>query len=132
MVRSLVAALLASCLALPALAQTAPVPAPLTIAAPQGDPGANARVRYDVSFPEARHHRARIAATWTGVPAGPLRVQMARSSPGRYAIHEFAKNVYDVSATDGAGRGCRGDSASPAVGIRDGGGGAGIAGDGRV
>jgi predicted metalloprotease with PDZ domain len=29
---------------------------------------------------------------------------MSRSSPGRYAIHEFAKNVYDVRATDGAGR----------------------------
>ncbi len=28
---------------------------------------------------------------------------MSRSSPGRYAIHEFAKNVYSVSATDGAG-----------------------------
>src|SRR3546814_19903580 len=29
---------------------------------------------------------------------------MARSSPGRYAIHEFAKNVYSVSAVDGAGK----------------------------
>lgn len=99
MVRSLAAALLASCLALPAVAQT--VPAAQTAAR---DPGADAPVRYDVSFPEARHHRARIVATWRSVPAGPLRVQMSRSSPGRYAIHEFAKNVYDVSATDGAGR----------------------------
>ena len=101
MVRSLVAALLASCLALPATAQTAPVMPARTAAS---DPGANAPVRYDVSFPQAAHHRARIVATWRGVPAGPLRVQMSRSSPGRYAIHEFAKNVYDVSATDGAGR----------------------------
>ena len=29
---------------------------------------------------------------------------MARSSPGRYALHEFAKNVYSVSATDAAGK----------------------------
>ena len=101
MVRSLVAALLASCLAWPAVAQTAPVMPARTVAS---DPGANAPVRYDVSFPQAAHHRARIVATWRGVPAGPLRVQMSRSSPGRYAIHEFAKNVYDVSATDGAGR----------------------------
>lgn len=99
MVRSLAAALLASCLALPAVAQTVPVAQTAA-----RDPGANAPVRYDVSFPEARHHRARIVATWRSVPAGPLRVQMSRSSPGRYAIHEFAKNVYDVSATDGAGR----------------------------
>ena len=101
MVRSLVAALLASCLALPAAAQTAPAAPAQTVSR---DPGANAPVRYDVSFPQAQHHRARIVATWRSVPAGPLRVQMSRSSPGRYAIHEFAKNVYDVSATDGAGR----------------------------
>ena len=29
---------------------------------------------------------------------------MSRSSPGRYALHEFAKNVYDVHAFDGAGK----------------------------
>ncbi len=105
MVRSLSAALLGSCIALPALAQTASVtPVMPTVVATPRDPGAAARVRYDVSFPQAQHHRARIAATWTGVPAGPLRVQMSRSSPGRYAVHEFAKNVYDVTATDGAGR----------------------------
>ncbi len=28
---------------------------------------------------------------------------MSRSSPGRYALHEFAKNVYDVRALDGSG-----------------------------
>jgi thioredoxin reductase len=27
---------------------------------------------------------------------------MSRSSPGRYAIHEFAKNVYDLAVTDSA------------------------------
>ena len=29
---------------------------------------------------------------------------MSRSSPGRYALHEFAKNVLDVRATDSEGR----------------------------
>ena len=29
---------------------------------------------------------------------------MSRSSPGRYAVHEFAKNVYSVRAVDGRGR----------------------------
>jgi predicted metalloprotease with PDZ domain len=29
---------------------------------------------------------------------------MSRTSPGRYAVHDFAKNVYDVSATNGAGQ----------------------------
>jgi predicted metalloprotease with PDZ domain len=75
------------------------------IAAQQAqDPGDAAPVQYDVSFPNAVHHEAQVTATFRGVPAGALRVQMARSSPGRYAIHEFAKNVYSVSAKDGAGR----------------------------
>ena len=29
---------------------------------------------------------------------------MSRSSPGRYAVHEFAKNVFDVRIRDGKGR----------------------------
>jgi len=28
---------------------------------------------------------------------------MSRSSPGRYALHQFAKNLFDLKATDGAG-----------------------------
>ncbi|MEH3158607.1 MAG: PDZ domain-containing protein [Sphingomonas taxi] len=68
------------------------------------DPGDAAGVQYDVSFANAVHHEAQVTATFARVPAGPLRVQMSRSSPGRYAIHEFAKNVYAVSAKDGRGR----------------------------
>lgn len=64
----------------------------------------NALVRYDLSFDNAVHHEARVTVTYRGVTPGPLRLQMSRSSPGRYAIHEFAKNVYSVSARDGAGR----------------------------
>ena len=29
---------------------------------------------------------------------------MSRSSPGRYAVHEFSKNVFDVQAFDGKGK----------------------------
>lgn len=62
-------------------------------------------VRYLVEFPNAVHHEARITVTYPQLAAGePLVVRMSRSSPGRYALHEFAKNVYDVSAVDGAGR----------------------------
>ncbi|MGP7794741.1 M61 family metallopeptidase [Sphingomonas sp. CLY1604] len=89
----------------PAAAQTAGDLAAAALRAQQAqDPGAAAPVQYDVSFPNAVHHEAQVTATFRGVPAGPLRVQMARSSPGRYAIHEFAKNVYAVSAKDGRGR----------------------------
>ena len=60
-------------------------------------------VRYDVSFPNAVHHEARITASFPAHGRDTLAVWMSRSSPGRYALHEFAKNVYSVSATDGAG-----------------------------
>ncbi|MFD2786009.1 M61 family metallopeptidase [Hymenobacter rubripertinctus] len=65
---------------------------------------AQAPVRYELAFPNAVHHEARITVTFRELPAGPLHVRMARSSPGRYALHEFAKNVYDVAATDARGQ----------------------------
>jgi predicted metalloprotease with PDZ domain len=86
--------------------------APATAQSP-APPQAPAPVRYDLSFDNAVYHEARITATWRDVPAGPLRIQMSRSSPGRYAIHEFAKNVYSVSAVDGAGRSLRIDRTDP-------------------
>ena len=62
-------------------------------------------VEYEVAFPNAEQHEARVTATFRGVPRGqPLQVRMSRSSPGRYALHNFAKNVFDVEATDGRGR----------------------------
>ncbi len=61
-------------------------------------------VIYDVTFQNAVHHEAQIEVTFSGVSADPLEVRMSRSSPGRYALHEFAKNVYAVGAYDGRGR----------------------------
>ncbi|CAN5534963.1 M61 family metallopeptidase [soil metagenome] len=60
-------------------------------------------VVYRVSFPAPHHHYAEIDVTFTNVPTGPLEARMSRSSPGRYAIHEFAKNVFDLRAFDGKG-----------------------------
>ena len=64
-------------------------------------------VRYDVAFPNAVHHEASISAEFRGVAAGTLALRMSRSSPGRYALHEFAKNVVGVRATDGVGKALR-------------------------
>ena len=61
-------------------------------------------VQYEVGFDNAVHHEAQVTVTYRDIGNAPLRLQMSRSSPGRYAIHEFAKNVYSVSARDGAGR----------------------------
>ncbi len=62
-------------------------------------------VQYRVSFPAPEHHYARVEVTWNDVPAGTtLEARMSRSSPGRYAVHEFAKNVFEVRAYDGKGK----------------------------
>jgi predicted metalloprotease with PDZ domain len=61
-------------------------------------------IRYEVAFPHASRHEAEVAITWTALRTGPLELRMSRSSPGRYALHEFGKNVYNVRAVDGAGR----------------------------
>lgn len=61
-------------------------------------------VYYEVSFPNAIHHEAEITMLLRDVPNGPLKIRMSRSSPGRYATHEFGKNVYNLKAFDGSGK----------------------------
>lgn len=61
-------------------------------------------IRYELRFPNAVHHEAEVRATFSGVRSPVLEVVMSRSSPGRYALHEFAKNIYNVRATDEQGR----------------------------
>jgi len=64
---------------------------------------AQGHITYNVSFPNAVHHEARVTVTVSQAPKKTLTFWMSRSSPGRYALHEFAKNVYTVSATNGNG-----------------------------
>ncbi len=59
---------------------------------------------YEIEFPNAVHHEARVSATFRGLEDKVLALRMSRTSPGRYALHEFAKNVYDVKATDENGK----------------------------
>lgn len=58
-------------------------------------------IEYKISFPNAIHHEAEIEVIIPDVPAGALNFRMSRSSPGRYATHEFGKNVYAVKAFNG-------------------------------
>lgn len=58
---------------------------------------------YKVSFPNAVHHEAEIVMTIPAAPSRAFKVRMSRSSAGRYATHEFGKNVYNVRATDVSG-----------------------------
>lgn len=64
---------------------------------------AQTTTKYEVSFENRVHHEANIQITFENLENKVLEVRMSKSSPGRYAIHEFAKNVYSVKATDGAG-----------------------------
>ena len=65
--------------------------------------GIDGNIHYDIRFPNAAHHEAEITLTITDLDAIPVKVSMSRTSPGRYALHEFAKNIYNVTAVDGEG-----------------------------
>ena len=60
-------------------------------------------IYYAISFPNAVHHEAEITMTIPQAPAGVLRLHMSRSSAGRYATHEFGKNVYNAKAANADG-----------------------------
>jgi predicted metalloprotease with PDZ domain len=64
---------------------------------------AQAPVSYRLSFPEPEHRWMQVDVTFPDVPAGPFELHISRSSPGRYSIHQFAKNVFDVRVTDPSG-----------------------------
>ena len=53
-------------------------------------------IEYHFTFPEPQHRWMQVEATFPDLPAGALELRMSRSSPGRYSLHDFAKNVYDV------------------------------------
>ena len=64
----------------------------------------SATVEYRLSFPAPEHRWLAVDVTFRELPDAPLRVRMSTASPGRYARHEFAKNVFAVRADDGTGR----------------------------
>jgi predicted metalloprotease with PDZ domain len=55
---------------------------------------------YSVSFPNAVHHEAEVAITVPQAPGGKMLLRMSRSSAGRYATHEFGKNIYNIKASN--------------------------------
>jgi len=58
-------------------------------------------ILYKVTFPEPEHHWMQVEVTFANLNAQPLDVRMSRSSPGRYAVAEFAKNVFSVETYNG-------------------------------
>jgi predicted metalloprotease with PDZ domain len=80
--------LLASALTILCLAQSAP-PSEIT---------------YRLTFPEPEHRWMEVEVTFPDAPRDrPLELRMSRSSPGRYALHEFVKNIFELRAYDSKG-----------------------------
>ncbi|AFM03461.1 putative protease with the C-terminal PDZ domain [Bernardetia litoralis DSM 6794] len=63
------------------------------------------KVAYHFDFSNRVHHEAKVTISVPKTPKEePLRLRMSRSSAGRYALHEFAKNIYSVNAFDENGK----------------------------
>lgn len=60
-------------------------------------------VEYNFKFHKASSNEAEIEIYFSDIPNDSLLITMSRSSPGRYALHEFVKNVYNVKAFDSKG-----------------------------
>ena len=75
----------------------------LALAAAMMQPRARGEIAYRVTISAPEHHVADVEVTFPDV-TGTLQARMSRSSPGRYSIHDFAKNVYDVHAFAADGR----------------------------
>lgn len=88
-------------LALTTTAAAARVETPQRAASAARDP-----ITYHVTFPEPEHHWMQVEMTVNGLSTAPgavFRARMSRSSPGRYAVHEFAKNIFSVEVFNGKG-----------------------------
>ncbi len=68
------------------------------------NPRAAAMLEYRFSFPAPEHRFLQVEAVFPDLGSAPLDLRMSRSSPGRYSLHDFAKNVYDVQAVDAEGK----------------------------
>jgi predicted metalloprotease with PDZ domain len=65
---------------------------------------AQAAIEYTVSIPHPEQRWLQVDVRFPVHAGKPFEVRMARSSPGRYATHEFGKNVYRFEALGDGGR----------------------------
>ena len=59
-----------------------------------------AEVNYQLDLAQVKQQQAEITMRLTNVEKGPVTIVMASASPGRYARHDFAKNIFDLRAFD--------------------------------
>ena len=63
------------------------------------------KVTYHFDFSNRVHHEAKVSISIPNTPKDEsLKLRMSRSSAGRYALHEFAKNIYAINAFDEQGK----------------------------
>jgi predicted metalloprotease with PDZ domain len=72
-------------------------------AQPEGSAAAS-EIRYTIACPEPTRRYVLVTADFPTTAGEALVVRMSRTSPGRYALHEFAKNIFGVEAFDSQGR----------------------------
>ena len=58
---------------------------------------------YTLDLSQVQQHELEIRVDFPAVPNGVFYVKMPQASPGRYAQHNFAKNVYDLRASGADG-----------------------------
>src|ERR1700716_1680468 len=76
----------------------------LFVVASSGSFHAAAPTRYRLTFPEPQHRWMQVEAVFPELGTGTLELRMSRSSPGRYSLHDFAKDVFGVHASAADGR----------------------------
>jgi predicted metalloprotease with PDZ domain len=68
---------------------------------PQAQTALPSEITYRLTFPEPEHRWMEVEVTFPEAPRDrPLELRMSRSSPGRYALHEFGKNIFELRAYD--------------------------------
>ena len=75
----------------------------LLVAATPAAARAQAPVAYRLSFPQPEQHWMQVDVAFDDVAPGPLELHISRASPGRYALHEFARNISHVRITGASG-----------------------------
>ena len=71
-------------------------------------------VEYHLSFPAPEHRWLAVDVRFSDVGDAPLHVRMSSASPGRYARHEFAKNLIEITFTGAGGAPVQVDRRGPA------------------
>ena len=66
--------------------------------------GSSAPVEYRLAVTAPAEHRLDVEMVVPDLPVGPLELRMSVASPGRYALHEFAKGISSFEVSDLQGR----------------------------